>query len=122
VPVIEQERPAEVEETLAPVPEEVQILQRIREKFASGEWRWIQGLLEDGSGYCLAGALGMAGHGLAGGNAGARTAFERLAHQRLRQACGTNIVQWNDDPGRTLDDVLAVLDKAIRGEGKGVHA
>jgi hypothetical protein len=33
--------------------------------------------------------------------------------QRLQSATGGPLALWNDDPSRTVDEVLAVLDRAI---------
>jgi hypothetical protein len=40
---------------------------------------------------------------------------EYVAVQIIQGLVGGNIIKWNDKPGRAKDEVLGVLDKAIKG-------
>ncbi|MFD8117055.1 DUF6197 family protein [Streptomyces microflavus] len=77
---------------------------------------------EDDSGkpVCALGALNRATFGNAwGARAGeachSSEARER-AHNRLFAAIGGAIPTWNDDPGRTYEDVVLTFKKAMAGE------
>jgi hypothetical protein len=72
---------------------------------------WIQGLSQNAHGVCLQGAV------LAVGGRVFSTALLQ-AYQTLAgclpEAEGYNpVVYWNDTPGRTPEEVLALLDQAI---------
>lgn len=82
----------------------VQILERGRERIAHG---WAQKIhYREGDRYCAAGAIDGAWiH---------RAAYEAL----LREATGSLglLCVWNDRPGRTQAEVIAVHDAAIAAE------
>lgn len=69
---------------------------------------------------CLAGAINIADgrdprdEGLFGDSIGAFAAIRRRI-ERLTNAC--LIAEWNDDPSRTADEVIAVLEQVAAGEG-----
>lgn len=74
------------------------------------EHGWVQGRFGDKrSGYCLDGALNLAysGH--------PRSCNTPIGVRKLVGGIiGRNHVRWNDDPLRTVEEVLAVLDEASR--------
>lgn len=73
---------------------------------------WMQGRFGDKrNGYCLQGALNFAYDGRP---RGCRVPLEvvDLIGVHLPPSRWGNYVAWNDDPSRTIDEVLAVLDAA----------
>jgi hypothetical protein len=95
---------------------------------------WTQGAFyddEDGRGcYCLAGAVGAANAGpvrLAKGRVKVIFYSRIESIQSLSDCLGGKgrghdavglVTEWNDTPGRTQEDVLALIDQAIAKEAK----
>jgi hypothetical protein len=76
---------------------------------------WIQGRYanDDLTCFCLLGALGMADKGRP-----TDPYFPvKDAIESHLPACEGHISVWNDEPGRTQADVLALLDRAIAAQG-----
>ena len=84
----------------------VAVLREARELLAKG---WTQGVAvrqnEDGRKFCLTGAIGVCG-GSYDQKQRARTMLGLLVAPLLIEA-------WNDVPGRTQEEVLALVDTAI---------
>jgi hypothetical protein len=82
---------------------------------------WQQGTYGDkcGGGMCIAGAIGsVVGHrpewprGVIGGQV-----MDRIGRLLLEDHVDADIVEWNDAPGRTVDEVIALLERVAAGEG-----
>ena len=99
-------------------PSPAAILSVVRSQFASGEWTWSARQ----EGVCLVAAINRKWAerqpvGLPLGEmepesyAALRFLAEAIAGDE-RSGKQRTIIGWNDEPGRTLDDVLAILDEA----------
>ena len=78
---------------------------------------WIQGKYEDrdSGGVCFVGALHAARGGSPGEvdfRLGGQCSAAGMIVRGLMPNEATNWTQWNDYPGRTLEEVLGLLDKA----------
>ena len=85
--------------------------QRDYAKDVDGKWVDIQTNFDQGAVvcYCPVGAMFAAGEAL-----DASTDVRVLARQALRDVIGTGIIPWNDEPGRTLEDVIQKMVDATR--------
>lgn len=73
------------------------------------ENNWIQGSYQDHEGgFCLVGGIGHMGCS----DASQRNLFGELSQRINRHGLPMTIVAWNDAPGRTKEEVIALL----RGE------
>ena len=72
---------------------------------------WCQNALSNGTGFCAVGALGMASRER--GGQGFTEAWARLEANVL----GLNVADWNDNPFRTKEEVVAKL-RAVALGGK----
>ena len=92
-------------------------LQRTREII--DEQGWIQGAYQHRSaGYCVLGALGKASWQQMALMIPAKdliwdTIEEQYPRDPTKMRGYVGVAGWNDSPGRTKDEVLAVLDKTI---------
>ena len=84
----------------------LQVLRTARERLAR-PGGWIQGDFERNGGFCVAGACGME----------LRTRSTKAtsdAISRLEELIGRDWIDlWNDAPGRTQAEVVALVDRAI---------
>lgn len=100
-----------------------QILQEARDYLAAHPERWVQKELGDGYNVCAVGSIARA--------AGwwAETIMDYMDYEAygagvasLKEALpicwngDVSVPSYNDAPGRTVDDVLALFDYAIKGE------
>lgn len=77
------------------------------------QFGWTQGQASDGYGFCLYGAVREATHGW-DGNELFQTTLERTAYALGWNGEGNpiyEITKWNDAPGRTQAEALALMDK-----------
>lgn len=73
---------------------------------------WCQGVSRDERGaHCAAGAVWEACPGPGG------YPVRLLTQIRLGRVIGTQVVSWNDTPGRTAEEVIAALGRVAAGEG-----
>ena len=68
---------------------------------------WIQGRFRNSCGFCSVGAL------LEAPAAGANEWLRRAVNLHTNDRYGGSIIDWNDDPKRTHEEVLTVFDTAI---------
>ena len=104
-----------------------QVLTEARKLIAQG---WTQGAFydgDDGSGcYCLAGAvvtvsipnLGALDAEACADSPGIRALSDCLGRRVYSVYALDRLTEWNDTPGRTQEDVLALIDRAIAKEAK----
>jgi len=93
----------------------VRILRTVRDKFASGDWNWIQRCAWDlENGYCVGGAIKRASQDP---DDEEWTDISRAAFHRVeRLVAPDDVVSWNDSPDRALPEVLDLLNAAIGDE------
>jgi len=94
-------------ELLEAVTTTLQILESAREKIAGG---WCQGYFMKEGKYCAVGAINRSGYGVS--NVEGCDPYS-LLRKAIALPMFTRITLWNDTPGRTQAEVVAVFDKAI---------
>ena len=80
---------------------------------------WRQGSSDDENSYCVGDAIEIMSLRFGFADAPALWAFARTIAPEKNLPIGSDevidtIVDWNDEPGRTLEDVLAALDRTGR--------
>jgi hypothetical protein len=82
---------------------------------------WTQGDFYNCDGYCLDGALLEANLQLHGTRLQDRVTFDTYyeARELLRGGCFGDVIGWNDEPGRTKEEVVDLLDRVIEKVSNG---
>lgn len=78
---------------------------------------WAQGwFYRPGRGHCVFGAI----QAVTNGNPDQRSPRSDALVGRLEDVigCGLGIEEWNDEPGRTVEDVINLLEQVDRQESK----
>ena len=68
--------------------------------------------------WCISGAIDKAAPDYKSNGLAFAALFHALRAYDFYLSASTNITEWNDTPGRTQEDVLALIDRAIAKEAK----
>jgi hypothetical protein len=96
-----------------------QVLTEARKLIAQG---WTQGeykrVINGVECWCISGAMGQASPDYKPRDLAFAALFYALGDDDLYLSSSSNLTEWNDTPGRTQEEVLALIDRAIAKEAK----
>jgi hypothetical protein len=96
-----------------------QVLTEARKLIAQG---WTQGeykrVVNGVECWCISGAMGQAAPDYKPNGLEFAALFRALRADDFYLSSSTSLIEWNDTPGRTQEDVLALIDRAIAKEAK----
>ena len=68
--------------------------------------------------WCISGAMGQSAPDYKPRDLAFAALFRALRADDFYLSSSTNLIEWNDAPGRTQEEVLALIDRAIAKEAK----
>jgi len=96
-----------------------QVLTEARKLIAQG---WTQGeykrVVNGVECWCILGAMGQAASDYKPNGLAFAALFHALRADDFYLSSSSNLTEWNDAPGRTQEEVLALIDRAIAKEAK----
>ena len=85
----------------------------IAQGWTQGEYKRVVNGVEC---WCISGAMGQAAPGYKPRDLAFAALFLSLRVDDFYLSSSTNLIEWNDAPGRTQEDVLDLIDRAIAKE------